>query len=180
LLASIEDPNPVLFMEPKILYRSARTYHLSQQHRLFSDIAAVEQVPIDAYTLPLGKAEILTQGSDLTIVSYGTPIYTILNSMSLLESPPPSLSQIVPSSLRGAKIELIDLRTIMPWDVETVVASVKKTGRCMIVHEAGVTGGVGGEIAAELQKRCFERLEAPVKRVCGWEYVLLPLIFKSC
>jgi 2-oxoisovalerate dehydrogenase E1 component beta subunit len=69
----------------------------------------------------------------------------------------------------GLQIELIDLRTILPWDVDTVVQSVKKTGRLMIVHEAGKTGGVGGEIAATITEKCFLKLDAPVKRVCGWE-----------
>jgi len=152
LLSSIQDPNPVIFMEPKILYRSA-----------------LEQVPIDDYHLPLSSAEILREGSDLTIISYGTPLYTISNALNILASPPTALNSIVPSRLRHSQIELIDLRTILPWDVETIVNSVRKTGRCMIVHEAGPIGGVGSEIAAEVQKRCFEKLEAPVRRVCGWD-----------
>ncbi|KAG9318614.1 thiamine diphosphate-binding protein [Chiua virens] len=152
LLSSIRDPNPVLFMEPKILYRSA-----------------VEQVPIDDFSLPLSRAEILTPGSDLTLLSWGTPIYDCESAINLLRSPPASLEPLIPASLRTAKVELIDLRTILPWDVETVVESVKKTRRLVIVHEAGYTGGVGGEIAAEVQKRAFLRLEAPVKRVAGWD-----------
>lgn len=86
-----------------------------------------------------------------------------------MRSPPTSLEPLIPASLRSAKVELIDLRTILPWDVETVVESVRKTRRLVVVHEAGYTGGVGGEIAAEVQKRAFLRLEAPVKRVTGWE-----------
>jgi len=152
LLGSIADPNPVIFMEPKILYRSA-----------------IEQVPIDDYHLPLSSAEILREGSDLTIISYGTPLYTTSNALELLASPPPALQPLVPERLRRLSVELIDLRTILPWDVDTVVTSVRKTGRCMIVHEAGAIGGVGSEIAAEVQKRCFEKLEAPVRRVTGWD-----------
>ncbi|KAF9227755.1 pyruvate dehydrogenase [Gyrodon lividus] len=152
LLASIRDPNPVLFMEPKILYRSA-----------------VEQVPIDDYTLPLSRAETLIPGTDLTLLSWGTPIYHCETALSILRSPPASLEPLIPLSLRTAKIELMDLRTILPWDVEAVVESVKKTRKLVIVHEAGYTGGVGGEIAAEVQKRAFLRLEAPVKRVTGWD-----------
>ncbi|KAF8511147.1 thiamine diphosphate-binding protein [Hysterangium stoloniferum] len=152
LLASIRDPNPVIFMEPKILYRSS-----------------VEQVPTDDYTLPLSSAEILTPGNDLTLLTFGTPIYNCETAVSLLGSPPPSLARHVPESLRGASIELIDLRTILPWDVETVQKSVEKTGRLMIVHEAGKTAGIGGEIAAEIQKRCFLKLAAPVRRVTGWD-----------
>ncbi|KAL4077270.1 thiamine diphosphate-binding protein [Scleroderma yunnanense] len=152
LLASIRDPNPVLFMEPKILYRSA-----------------VEQVPIDDYTLPLSRAQILSPGSDLTLLSWGTPVYHCESAVSLLRSPPPSLEDLVPPSLRSAKVELIDLCTILPWDVDTVVESVKRTRRLVIVHEAGMTGGVGAEIAAEVQKRAFLRLEAPIRRITGWD-----------
>ncbi|KZT39257.1 Thiamin diphosphate-binding protein [Sistotremastrum suecicum HHB10207 ss-3] len=152
LLASIRDPNPVIFMEPKILYRSA-----------------IEQVPLDDYELPLSQAEILTSGSDLTILTYGTPVYTCETAIHHLSQPPPSLDALIPQSVRSASVELIDLRTILPWDVDTVVKSVQKTGRLLIVHEAGRTGGVAGEIATEIQKRCFLRLEAPVHRVTGWD-----------
>ncbi|OCB86717.1 pyruvate dehydrogenase [Sanghuangporus baumii] len=152
LLSSIRDPNPVLFMEPKILYRSA-----------------VEQVPIDDYELPLSSAEVLQSGSDLTLLSWGTPLYHCEAALHLLSTPPDSLSPLIPSSLRKTSVELIDLRTILPWDVESIEESVKKTGRLVIVHEASVTGGVGAEIAAEIQKRCFLRLEAPVKRVAAWD-----------
>lgn len=157
LLRSIRDPNPVIFMEPKILYRSA-----------------VEQVPIDDFELPLGKAEILVPGQDLTLLTWGTPIYHCETAMHVLSSPSPELESLIPQSVRGAKVELIDLRTILPWDMETIVESVNRTGRLVIVHEAGMTGGVGGEIAAEIQKRCFLKLNAPVRRVTGWEYVILP------
>ncbi|PFH54183.1 hypothetical protein AMATHDRAFT_135271 [Amanita thiersii Skay4041] len=152
LLASIRDPNPVIFMEPKILYRSA-----------------VEQVPVDDFALPLGKAETLIPGSDLTLLTWGTPVYHCETAMHMLSSPPPGINAHIPKSLRDAKIELIDLRTILPWDVETVVESVKRTGRLVVVHEAGLTAGVGAEISAEVQKRCFLKLNAPVKRVTGWD-----------
>lgn len=152
LLTSIRDPNPVLFMEPKILYRSA-----------------VEQVPIDDFKLPLSRAETLLPGSDLTLLTWGTPVYHCESAISLLRSPPPALEPLVPPSLRSAAVELIDLRTILPWDVETIVESVKRTRRLVIVHEAGMTGGVGAEIAAEVQKRAFLRLEAPIRRITGWD-----------
>ncbi|KIJ35694.1 hypothetical protein M422DRAFT_212474 [Sphaerobolus stellatus SS14] len=152
LLASIRDPNPVIFMEPKILYRSS-----------------VEQVPIDDFELPLGKAEVLTPGTDLTLLTWGTPVYHVETAVSLLRSPPPSLARHIPESVRNASIEVIDLRTILPWDMETVTKSVNKTGRLVVVHEAGPTGGVGGEIAATVQKKCFLKLEAPVRRVTGWD-----------
>ncbi|EAU88822.2 pyruvate dehydrogenase [Coprinopsis cinerea okayama7 len=152
LLGSIRDPNPVIFMEPKILYRSA-----------------VEQVPVDDYELPLGKAEVLVQGSDLTLLTWGTPVYHCETALHMLNSPSPELEPYVPASFRSAKIELIDLRSILPWDMETVVESVKRTGRLVIVHEAGMTAGAGAEIAAEVQKRCFLKLNAPVRRVTGWD-----------
>ncbi|KAF8623498.1 hypothetical protein AX15_006281 [Amanita polypyramis BW_CC] len=152
LLASIRDPNPVIFMEPKILYRSS-----------------VEQVPVDDYELPLGKAEVLVPGSDLTLLSWGTPIYHCETAIHMLSSPPAELERHIPKSLRGAKIELIDLRSMLPWDVETVTESVKRTGRLIIAHEAGLTAGAGGEISAEIQKRCFLKLNAPVRRVTAWD-----------
>jgi 2-oxoisovalerate dehydrogenase E1 component beta subunit len=152
LLASIRDPNPVIFMEPKILYRSS-----------------VEQVPVDDFELPLGRAETLVSGSDLTLVSWGTPLYHCETALHMLSSPAPSLEAHIPAKLRGAKVELIDLRSILPWDVETIVESVNRTGRLVIVHEAGLTMGVGAEISAEVQKRCFLKLNAPVKRVAGWD-----------
>ncbi|KAG1890760.1 thiamine diphosphate-binding protein [Suillus subluteus] len=152
LLSAIRDPNPVIFMEPKVLYRSA-----------------VEQVPIDDFALPLSRAEILIPGSDLTLLTWGTPVYQCEYALRLLNSPPPSLAPLIPPSLRSAKVELIDLRTILPWDVETVVESVRRTKRLVIVHEAGMTGGVGGEIAAEVGKRAFLRLDAPVRRITGWD-----------
>lgn len=126
-------------MEPKILYR-----------------AAVEHVPIDAYTLPLDKAEVLKPGTDLTIVSYGTPLYTCSAAIAAAEKD------------FGCSVELIDLRTIYPWDRETVLNSVKKTGRAIVVHESMVNGGVGAEVAATVQEKAFLRLEAPVRRVAGW------------
>lgn len=157
LLSSIRDPNPVVFFEPKILYRSS-----------------VEHVPLSPYSLPLSSAEVLRPGSDLTIVSWGTPLYTVETALSLLSSPPPSLATFIPEDVRKASVEVIDLRTILPWDRETIVQSVKKTGRLMIVHEAGKIGGVGSEIASVITEECFLHLEAPVKRVTGWEYVIYP------
>ncbi|KAJ7583067.1 pyruvate dehydrogenase [Mycena floridula] len=152
LLASIRDPNPVIFMEPKILYRSA-----------------VEQVPLDDYELPLGRAETIIPGSDLTLVSWGTPIFHCESALHMLGSPPETIATHVPMSLRQAQIELIDLRSVLPWDIETISESVNRTGRLVIVHEAGMTAGVGAEIAAQIQKRCFLKLNAPVRRITGWD-----------
>lgn len=139
LLAAIECPDPVIFMEPKILYR-----------------AAVEHVPAEPYTLPLSKAEVVKDGKDVTIISYGTPMYTCQNAITAAEKE------------LGCSIEFIDLRTIYPWDRQTIMASVRKTGRCVVVHESMVNAGVGAEVAATIQEACFLRLEAPVQRVAGW------------
>ncbi|KAH8916607.1 thiamine diphosphate-binding protein [Atractiella rhizophila] len=149
LLASIRDPNPVVFFEPKILYRTAS-----------------EHVPVESFTLPLGKAEILQEGSDLTIVSYGPPLYTIARALDALKTNP-----LIPASIRNKppSIELIDLRTVFPADMETISESVRKTGRLIIVHEASRSGSISAEIAAEITEREFLRLEAPVKRVTGWD-----------
>ncbi|KAJ8496795.1 hypothetical protein ONZ51_g896 [Trametes cubensis] len=134
--------------------------------RSYTDL---EQVPMDDYEIPLGKAETLIRGNDLTVVSWGTPVYHCETALKMLSHPPPALAPNVPASLRSAKIELIDLRTIMPWDVHHIVESVNRTGRLVVVHEAGRTGGAGAEIGAEIQKRCFLKLNAPVKLVTGWD-----------
>lgn len=129
----------------------------------------MEQVPTDDFELPLGKAEVLIPGSDLTLLTWGTPVYHCEAALHMLSNLPPALESSIPASVRSAKVELIDLRSILPWDVETIVESVSRTGRLVIVHEAGMTAGVGAEISAEVQKRCFLKLKAPVKRVTGWE-----------
>ncbi|KAJ9631793.1 hypothetical protein H2203_000193 [Taxawa tesnikishii (nom. ined.)] len=139
LLAAIACNDPVIVMEPKILYR-----------------ASVEHVPAEAYELPLSKAETLKSGKDVTIISYGTPLYTSFNAIEKAEKD------------FGCSVELIDLRTVYPWDRSTVIDSVRKTGRAIIVHESMVNAGVGAEVAATIQEACFLRLEAPVQRVCGW------------
>ncbi|KAI0647422.1 pyruvate dehydrogenase [Trametes meyenii] len=170
LLSSIRDHNPVIFMEPKVLYRSSGMLSTlsCRPSRNFTP-GVVEQVPMDDYEIPLGKAETLMRGEDITVVSWGTPVYHCETAVKMLSHPPPTLAPNVPQSLRSAKVELIDLRTIMPWDVETVAESVNRTGRLVVVHEAGRTGGVGAEIGAEIQKRCFLKLNAPIRLVTGWD-----------
>ncbi|XP_031553128.1 2-oxoisovalerate dehydrogenase subunit beta, mitochondrial-like [Actinia tenebrosa] len=140
LLAAIRDPNPVVFFEPKILYRQS-----------------VEEVPVKDYILPLSQAEILQKGTDLTLVGWGTQVHVLQE-----------VSKMAQDQL-GVSCELIDLRTIMPWDKETVIQSVMKTGRLLVAHEACHTGGFGGEISSTIQENCFLSLEAPVQRVCGWD-----------
>lgn len=139
LLAAIACNDPVVFLEPKILYR-----------------AAVEQVPNEAYTLPLSKAEVLKEGKDVSIISYGTPLYACSAAIAAAETD------------LGVNVELVDLRTVYPWDKQTVLSSVRKTGRAIVVHESMVNAGVGAEVAATIQEGAFLRLEAPVQRVAGW------------
>lgn len=151
LLAAIRSNDPCIIMEPKILYR-----------------AAVEQVPIGAYELPLSKAEVLKEGNDVTIISYGQPLYNCMSAIQRAEQE------------FGISAELIDLRTVYPWDRETIFKSVRKTGRAIVVHESMVNAGVGAEVAAAIQEdpETFVRLEAPVKRVAGWS-VHNALIFEK-
>jgi pyruvate dehydrogenase E1 component beta subunit len=141
LIAAIRDPDPVIFFEPKRIYRAFR-----------------EEVPEDEYTVPIGKAKIITEGSDLTLISWGA---TVTQCLEALDNLPEDIS-----------IEMIDLRTISPFDHETIAQSVEKTGRCVIVHEAPKTAGFGAEIATVIQERCFLHLEAPVQRVCGFDTVM--------
>ncbi|CAM1501921.1 Fc.00g039050.m01.CDS01 [Cosmosporella sp. VM-42] len=150
LLAAIRSNDPCVFLEPKILYR-----------------AAVEQVPTGSYELPLSKAEILKEGKDVTIISYGQPLYLCMSAIKQAEQD------------LGISIELIDLRTVYPWDKKTVFESVRKTGRVMVVHEAMVNAGIGAEVAAAIQEDpdTFMRLEAPVARVAGWS-IHNPLLFE--
>ncbi len=137
LLASIHDPNPVLFFEPKRLYR-----------------ASTGEVPEEDYRLPLGNAEVVKEGSDITLLGWGAQMEVLTQAVEMAEK-------------EGISCEVIDLRTILPWDVETVAESVFKTGRLLISHEAPLTGGFAGEIAATIQERCFLYLESPIARVTG-------------
>ena len=139
LISSIRDPDPVIFFEPKRVYRAFR-----------------EEVPEDEYTIPIGKARVVCEGTELTIVSWGA---SVLQCMESIEK-------------SSRSIELIDLRTIFPMDLEAIEASVRKTGRCVVVHEAPRTGGMGAEVAAQIMERCFLYLEAPVQRVTGFDTIM--------
>lgn len=139
LISSIRDPDPVIFFEPKRIYRAFR-----------------EEVPEDEYTIPIGEARVACEGEDLTIVSWGA---TVIQCMQAIER-------------CDASIELIDLRTIYPPDIDTIENSVKKTGRCIVAHEAPKTCGFGAEIAAQIMERCFLHLEAPVQRVAGFDTLM--------
>src|SRR3954471_4837936 len=138
LISAIRDPDPVIFFEPKFVYQKFK-----------------EEVPEEEYTIPLGKAAVLDgyEGEDITVISWGAMVHAC---MTALDGLPDSISA-----------ELIDLRTIYPIDIDTIVESVKKTGRVVIVHEAPRTGGWGAEIATQIMERAFLYLEAPVQRVAG-------------
>jgi len=140
LRASILDDNPTIFIEPKILYR-----------------LGIDEVPDGDYTLPIGKAEIVREGKDMTIIAWGTQVHVALETAKMV------------NDKMGISCEVIDLRTVVPWDVETVLASVSKTGKVIITHEAPITSGFGAEIAATIAKECFLDLEAPIERVCGYD-----------
>ena len=124
-------------MEPKRLYR-----------------ASVGEVPEEDYELPLGKAEVVKEGDHITLLAWGAQIEVIEKAAAMAEKD-------------GISCEIIDLRSILPWDAETVCASVKKTGRLLVNHEAPQTGGFASEISATVQERCFLYLESPITRVCG-------------
>ncbi|MGD9688848.1 MAG: alpha-ketoacid dehydrogenase subunit beta [Phycisphaerales bacterium] len=141
LLAAIRDPDPVIFFEPKRVYRSFR-----------------EEVPDDDYTLPIGKAKLVQEGSDLTLVTWGAMVFECLAALDTLPE--------------DQSIELIDLRTINPIDIDTIAASAEKTGRCVIVQEAPKTCSMASELSALIQERCFLHLKAPVQRVCGFDTVM--------
>ncbi|MDG2447098.1 MAG: dehydrogenase E1 component subunit alpha/beta, partial [Flavobacteriaceae bacterium] len=137
LTTAIEDPNPVLFFEHKALYRSIR-----------------QEVPTDYYTLPLGKASLLKEGTNITIITYGAGVHWALE---ILEE----LSHI--------SADLLDLRTLAPLDTEAIYSSVNKTGKVIILQEDSMFGGIASDIAAMIMENCFEKLDAPVKRVASLE-----------
>jgi len=152
LISAIEDDDPVLFLEPKRIYNGPFDGHHDRPVLPWSKHPASE-VPEGHYTVPLGKAATLREGEDLTILAYGTMVHVVLAA----------------AQEAGVDAEILDLRTIWPVDIETIVASVKKTGRCVIVHEATKTSGFGAELSALVQERCFYHLEAPIARVAGWD-----------
>ncbi len=152
LISAIEDDDPVLFLEPKRLYSGPFDGHHDRPLKAWADHPAGE-VPIDHYRVPLGKAAVAREGGALTIVTYGTMVHV---SLAATEE-------------TGVDAEVLDLRTLLPLDLDAIVASVKKTGRCLIVHEATRTSGYGAELTALVQERCFYHLEAPIVRVTGWD-----------
>lgn len=152
LIAALEDADPVVFMEPKRLYNGPFDGHYERPVTSWTKHAA-GQVPEGHYTLPIGKANIVREGSDVTVLTYGTMVHV---SQAAAEE-------------TGIDAEVIDLRTLMPIDRDTVFASLEKTGRCVIVHEASRTLGYGAELAALIAEDRLYHLEAPIIRVTGYD-----------
>ena len=139
LLAAIRDPDPVIFMEPKKIYRSIR-----------------EEVPEEEYTIPLGQARVVMEGNNVTLIAWGAMLHVALEGARLMAD-------------RGVSCEVLDLRTLSPLDTDAIIESVKKTNRAVIVHEAQRSCGVAAEIAARINEKALLDLEAPVERVTGFD-----------
>lgn len=142
LLAAMRNPDPVIFLEPKRIYRLVK-----------------QPVPDDGIALPIGKCFTLKQGNDVTLVSWGASMHETLQAATKLEE-------------QGIECEVIDVASIKPLDIETIICSVNKTGRCVIVHEGAKTCGVGAEISAQLMENCLSDLLAPVQRVTGYDTIM--------
>ena len=152
LIASIESPDPIIFLEPKRLYNGPFDGHHDRPVQPWNRHRSGE-VPVGYYRTELGTAKITRPGNDVTVLTYGTLVH--VSEAASEES--------------GIDAEVIDLRTLLPLDTETIVESVQKTGRCVIVHEATRTSGFGAELSAQVQERCFDHLEAPITRVTGFD-----------
>jgi 2-oxoisovalerate dehydrogenase E1 component beta subunit len=152
LIAAIEDPDPVIFLEPKRLYNGPFDGHHDRPITPWAK-HDLGEVPTGHFTLPLGKASVVREGSAVTVLAYGTMVYVAQAA----------------AAETGIDAEIIDLRTLVPLDMDTITASVRKTGRCVVVHEATLTSGFGAELAALVQEACFYNLEAPIVRVTGWD-----------
>ncbi|MBV9841372.1 MAG: alpha-ketoacid dehydrogenase subunit beta [Sphingomonadaceae bacterium] len=152
LIAAIEDNDPVLFFEPKRIYNGPFDGHYDRPVQPWAKHPAAE-VPEGHYVIPLGRANVVREGEAMTILAYGTMVHVVAGVLAE----------------HGIDGELIDLRTLVPLDIDAIEASVRKTGRCVIVHEATRTGGFGAELSALVQERCFYALEAPIERVTGWD-----------
>jgi 2-oxoisovalerate dehydrogenase E1 component beta subunit len=152
LIAAIEDPDPVIFLEPKRLYNGPFDGHPERPITPWSK-HPLGEVPAGRYTVPLGKAAIRREGAALTVLAYGTMVHVAEAA----------------AEETGIDAEIIDLRTLVPYDLDTIVASVRKTGRCVVIHEATLTSGFGAELVSLVQEHCFYHLEAPIARVAGWD-----------
>jgi len=158
LIAAIEDDDPVIFFEPKRIYNGPFYGHHSGGSaggNVTTSWSAhpAGEVPEGHYTIELGKAATVREGSEVTVLTYGTMVHVAEAAIKA----------------SGIEAELIDLRTLLPLDTEAVAASVQKTGRCVIIHEATRTSGYGAELLSEVQESCFWHLKAPIERVTGWD-----------
>ncbi len=140
LLSAIDDPDPVIFMEPKRVYRAAKG-----------------EVPEGPYRIPLGQGAVISEGDDCTVLVWGAMVYEAIEAVDRVQRED------------GVSIDLIDLRTLLPLDIDLVTESVRRTGRVVVVHEAPLTGGYAAEIVSRIAERCFDRLQAPPRRVTGWD-----------
>lgn len=152
LISAIEDDDPVIFFEPKRLYNGPfngdhEAVAISWKTHPFGN------VPTEYYTIPIGVANIVNEGSDVSVLTYGTMVHVAQAALNAIE----------------IDAELIDVRSILPLDIKTIADSVRKTGRCVIVHEAPQTCGFGAELLAQVQEECFWHLQAPIERVAGWD-----------
>jgi 2-oxoisovalerate dehydrogenase E1 component beta subunit len=152
LIASIECDDPVIFLEPKRIYNGPFDGHHDRPIVPWTGNPLAE-VPEDHYVVPLESAKVFRPGGSVTVLTYGTMVW--VSDTAARET--------------GVDAEIIDLRSLWPLDLDTIVNSVKKTGRCVIVHEATRTSGFGAELAALVQEHCFFHLEAPIERVTGWD-----------
>ena len=152
LISAIEDDDPVIFFEPKRIYNGPFDGDHHKPGTAWSH-HALGEVPEEYYTIPIGKASIIQPGADVTILTYGTMVH------------------VAKAAIEAGEIdaELIDLRSLLPLDFETIESSVKKTGRCVVIHEATRTSGFGSELVAHIQEECFWSLKAPIERVTGWD-----------
>lgn len=148
LTSALRDPDPVIFLEPKKIYRTVRG-----------------EVPDEEYTVPIGKANVAREGDDVVVFAYGTMLHVAMEAAEL-------------AAAKGIGVEVVDIRTLLPFDIETIMGSVKKTGRVVILHEGCKTCGFGAEIAAQIAERDILHLEAPILRVAGFD-VPFPYILED-
>jgi len=152
LIAAIESDDPVVFFEPKRIYNGPFDGDPDKPAVSWSS-HAMGDVPEDYYSVPLGKAAVVAEGDELTIISYGTIVHVAQAA----------------AKLAGVRADIIDVRTLFPLDIDTIARSVRKTGRCLVAHEATRFCGYGAELVATVQQECFWHLEAPIERVAGWD-----------
>jgi pyruvate dehydrogenase E1 component beta subunit len=139
LLSSLRDPDPIIFLEPKRIYRAIKG-----------------EIPEGEYTVPIGKAKVAKEGRDVSIFAYGAMLHVVLEASEVARK-------------NGVEAEVVDLRTLVPLDIDAILASVQKTGRAIIVHEAPRTSGFGAEISAQISERAIEFLKGPILRVTGYD-----------